>query len=176
MTREQIERLAMDHAAGELNADAEALLEQYLRGHPDAKSWADEIAAAYLQAETAIVSRVDDVEPPAGPLAHRARSMNVNCWPVLTRAAVVLFAVVFGFVGGRMNVHRHAPLSTARLLDGRETQKEGAGWREIYEDGFWGSKVAGLMQAKAYYAQSRRTADGRFWQGVLTQTKEKRNE
>jgi anti-sigma factor RsiW len=102
MTHEQIERLAMDRLAGELNTDAEALLEQYLAANPQARPWADEMATVYTQMQAAIATRIDDVESASSaPSLCRTVDLNAGRWSVLGRAAVVIFAVLIGMGIGR---------------------------------------------------------------------------
>ena len=57
MEREQIERLAIDSAAGELNEDMQALFEEYIAGHPEAKKYVEDMLGIYENTDAAIIAK-----------------------------------------------------------------------------------------------------------------------
>jgi hypothetical protein len=149
MERQMIERLAMDAALGELNEDAEALLNAYLAEHAEARTWAQSMTAVCAQTRNAIDTRTtrnDTLTVPAllRTSIHWARAAR---W-----AAVVMVSLLIGVGIGR----RPEPLATAPpvnvVLDTtrRATVRS---WQEIVRapgNGFWESKAAAVWQSKPY--------------------------
>ena len=97
MDREQIERLAIDSAAGQLNEDAEALLKEYLAEHSQADKWFLDIGDIYgktqaaFDAKTAVIKQSTENKP----------ALKFSWLPVARRAAVLIFAVLLGATAGR---------------------------------------------------------------------------
>lgn len=174
MKREQIERLAMDREAGELNADAEVLFDQYLRGNPDAKSWADEIAGAYTKTEAAIATRTDDVESSAPALALcRTTDLNPGRWSVLGRAAVVLFAVLIGVGVGRWSQSPDITSKPAAVTaQSTPAQESLAGGLPGSEGGFWRGRALALLQTRPYRARQVTHKREGFWNRYKPSLKE----
>ena len=98
MKRETIERLAIDVAAGELNEDAEALLDAYLAEHPQAKQWAEQMLTTYESTQEAIAEKTSWVNATAGtaPLGKKPKG-----WMKLRSgwrsAAVVILGIIICF-------------------------------------------------------------------------------
>ncbi len=165
MTREQVERLAMDRAAGELNPDAEALLEQYLATNPEARSWADEMAAAHTQTQAAIAARVEDLDTSVlvRPV-HSTAGSDAGRWSILGRAAVVLFAVLIGMGIGRWS---QPPKITSKptYLDADNTpaQKSLSVGLPGSVGGFWRGRALASLQTRPYRTKEVTRPKEGFW-------------
>jgi hypothetical protein len=144
MERETIERLAMDATVGELNEDAETLLNAYLAEHPDMRDWAQQMDAACTRVRKALDTgtRGNDV-----PTISIRRHPSIR-WAVAGRwAAVVMIAVLAGIQIGR----RPEPVPNEQLTGVTiETARSGSfrSWQDILRgNGFWESKAAAVRQA-----------------------------
>lgn len=174
MTREQIERLAMDREAGELNPDAEALLDQYLQAHPDARSWADEMAGAYTETQAAIATRTDDIESSTlAPSLSRTIDLSSGRWSVLGRAAVVLFAVLIGVGIGRWSQSPDITHKSAYVADeSTPAQKSLAGGLPGSEGSFWRGRALASLQTRPYRARQVTHQQEGFWDRYKPSLKE----
>ena len=177
MDRESIERLAMDRAAGELTADAEALLASYLAEHSESRAWAAAAEADYRLANKVIKSQCiygkanytinreydtthrSSVGRPGPRGAGRARSLGK--W-----AAVVLAAAGAGWwAGQRLGRGEREVVEVVRVVEAREgvpgaERKVGGGsgqfWRERVLASVRGGSGGGQVKAWEWLAERRR--------------------
>ncbi|MBL7139553.1 MAG: hypothetical protein ISS74_01445 [Planctomycetes bacterium] len=182
MDRDALERLAMDRAGGELDADAEALLAAYLAEHPEARRTAAEMESAYRQCRDAIASRVEaagTASParPAGPhawsvlaAASRPRRRSVGRW--LARAAAVLAILGLGAGGGWWLGRQKGP-ETVQLPPGRPAVAQADEAPLDRLGPFWREKVATLLEGRpAAPAPARAPRGDRPWSNLLPPDKE----
>ena len=103
MEREQIERLAIDSAAGELNEDVQALFDEYLAGHPETKTYVQDMLGIYEKTDAAVVAKTQPaVETDLNTANISVGSRSRVLWlPIASWAAVVIFAAFVGITVGR---------------------------------------------------------------------------
>jgi hypothetical protein len=165
MERETIERLAMDRALGELDADATALLETYLAEHPEMQPWAEGMSQTCIRTGEAIAEKTQAVRAEDAQFethVHRPRTVP---WGTLARwAAVVLISLGIGAQLGRQSRPEgsaprphvvQAPPAPAR-----------AGWDRVMgtaKDSFWQTKALAMVQPKAHELPRPRAAHKGIW-------------
>jgi hypothetical protein len=151
MEHQIIERLAMDAALGELNEDAEALLDAYLAEHPDARRWAQHMQTVCARTQEAIDIKTRRKDAPTCiPAAIRPQRIVVP-WARLGRwAAVVAISLIAGAVIGRWaGTHAIAPETNVAV----ETMHSGGfkNWQELLSEpgkGFWEAKAAAIWRSE----------------------------
>ena len=178
MEREIIERLAIDHALGELNTDAAVLFEAYLAEHAEARTWAEPMAETCLRTREAIDSKTPSLAREDPPPTVRV------CWPaglngrVVGRwAAVIVIALGIGAGLGR----RSAPETPTghRTVVQAEQPPSPKGWDRVLSessDGFWQAKALAVMQSKSYEPPRPRPAAAGPWDRYRQTRKEWRYE
>ncbi len=174
MKREQIERLAMDRAAGELNPDAEALLQAYLDEHPQAKPWAEDMSTIYVETESAIAAKSEVAVPAMGVISTNEHGdRNVSRWSVLGRAAVVIFAVLIGVGIGRFS-QTETTESKSEYAVAQHTQTESSRVSDLpgSEGGFWRGRALASLQTRPYRTHETSKENAGFWQRYKTGLKE----
>ena len=120
MERETIERLAVDRALGELDADTTALFEAYLADHTEAQVWAQAMSQACGRTREAIHRRTQTVASvPHIPTAIATRL----AWGAPARwAAVILISLGLGATaddGRNRKLHPRRPSSSEPSRAGR---------------------------------------------------------
>ena len=148
MKRDEIERLAIDSAAGELNADADALFRAYLAEHPQADQWAQDVLRLYRQTEAAISTKTAQAHAGRGtPPAHRHRPIRSK-WPSVARwAAAVIFGTVIGFTAGRWETtERTYRISWPEPARGPRQVQTVSDLQQKYAGTFWGDKMLALLK------------------------------
>ena len=148
MKRETIERLAIDVAAGELNEDAEALLNAYLAEHPQARQWAEQMLTTYESTQEAITEKTSWVNTTAGTPFVGKKPMVWARWRSVWRsAAVVIFSILIGFAAGRRGttgeITRLAVNEPARGPTPVTTVSD---LKERYAGTFWGDMMLALLE------------------------------
>lgn len=146
MNREAIERLAIDSVAGELNEDAETMLQFYLDEHPQAKHWAEDVRQVYGQTEAAIQKKTAHTNGeriiPRISLVSRAKWVPAVRW-----AAAIVFGVIFGFSAGRWEVTHKTPTidfqEPSRISKPVETVSD---LKQKYAGTFWGDKMLAMLE------------------------------
>lgn len=175
MERKTIERLAMDRALGELDADTMALFDAYLAEHPEMQPWAEGMSQTCLRTREAIVEKTRAVpakEPPREVRMHRLRAVP---WRALGRwAAVVLISLGIGAGLGRQSKSNvPAPHSTVVQVPAAPAQ---VGWKRIMDapgDGFWETKAVAMLQPKVYELPRPRAVRGGLWERYRQSRKER---
>lgn len=147
MERQAIERLAMDHALGELNEDTERLFETYLAEHPQHRPWAEQIEQTCRQLKSAVDARVS-VADGATPLAMSTSRHMSLLWELRARwAAVILLSAVIGCTAGRWMSPRttEPPMVVVRA----ELPEPTPSWQQRLsesESGFWQTKALAILE------------------------------
>jgi anti-sigma factor RsiW len=152
MERDIIERLAIDHALGELDADTATLFEAYLSEHAEARTWAKPMSETCARTREVISRRASScVADNRSPKTHRRWPVAINGWVLGRWAAVIFVALGIGIRLGR----RPAPETrVARpLVVQAEPQPSARGWDRVLggsEHGFWQAKVLAVTESKSY--------------------------
>ncbi len=150
MERQIIERLAIDQALGELDADTATLFETYLAEHAEAGRWAQAMAQTCTQTRGAIRQKTQPTDEHPRLDRTSAPWPRTIAWQAYGRwAAVILIALGIGAAVGRWS---RPQVSTPRTVVLRaQSTAEQQGWRQILskpERGFWETKAVAMLQPK----------------------------
>jgi hypothetical protein len=144
MEREAIEKLAMDSAAGQLNEDAETLLQEYLTEHPEANKWFQDMQEIYETTQVAFDTKTSSVKQPTENKPY----LKFNWFPVLRRAAVIAIAVTIGITAGRWSKSEIPQQKLQQVATSSDTATKSQGIRlEDIGEGFWRDKVMAMMNS-----------------------------
>jgi hypothetical protein len=144
MEREAIEKLAMDSAAGQLNEDAEALLQEYLAEHPDANKWFQDIQEIYTNTQVAFETRTAFIKQSK----ENKPFLKFNWFPVLRWAAVIAIAVTIGAAAGRWSKSEVPKQKLQQVTASSDTATKSQGFRlEDIGEGFWRDKVMAILNS-----------------------------
>ena len=150
MKRETIERLAIDVAAGELNEDAEALLDAYLAEHPQAKQWAEQMLTTYESTQEAIAEKTSWANTTAGPSPAGRKPTGWVKWRSVGRwAAVVVLSIVIGFAAGHWrSTDKTIQVALSEPEQSLTPVKTASDLKEKYAGTFWVDKILALLEHK----------------------------
>jgi anti-sigma factor RsiW len=173
MERQIIERLAIDHALGELDADTAALFEAYLAEHAEARPWAQAMAQTCTQTREAIRQKTQPTDE------HPRLDRTGTPWPRTIPwqtygrwAAVILVSLAIGAAVGQ---RFRAPVSTPKTVVLRaQSTAEPQGWRQILskpERGFWETKAVAMLQPKTNEIPSTHPGRRGLWDRYRQQRK-----
>lgn len=179
MEREQIERLAIDSAAGQLNEDTQALFKEYLAEHPEANKCVEDMLGIYQMTDTAITEKTkraactDTSIADAGTKPH---SM-IYVLPIARWAAVVIFAAFIGIAVGRWTkspvlVERPGQFSAYRDSTVKRTGID----IEDTGESFWRQKALAMFQAKPSMARTVSMTGPTLWEKYRQFIKERHYE
>jgi anti-sigma factor RsiW len=179
MEREQIERLAMDSAAGELNEDAQGLFEEYLAGHPEAKKYVEDMLGIYEKTDAAIIAKTQyavkaDLNTANISIGSHSRVFRL---PIARWAAVVIFAAFVGMTAGRWSksfVLVEKPGKIAAYRDSAERQQSFG--LENTGDSFWRDKAVAMMTTRPVSIQEDYVTGPGLWERYREFIKEKHYE
>jgi hypothetical protein len=151
MEREQIERLAIDSAAGELNEDMQALFDEYLAEHPEVRKYTDDMLGIYEKTDAAVIAKTQhDTRMDLNLADSRAKShVRVLLLPIARWAAVIIFAAFVGIIAGRWSkspVLIERPGATLAHPGADVQQKKFD--LENTGDSFWRDKVVAMMTSR----------------------------
>ncbi len=176
MNREIIERLAIDSAAGELNEDAETLLQFYLDEHPKATQWAGDVRQMYNQTETAIQAKtaytnVGQVVPKISPV------LRLRWQPAARWAAAIVFGLFIGFTAGRWEIPPRTPKTLIQVSSPTSKPVENVSdLKERYAGTFWGDKMLAMLEHPPSRGNIADLRDTRSWDAYKQYRKEKNHE
>ena len=150
MKRDAIERLAIDSAAGELNADADTLLKAYLAEHPQASQWAEDVSRLYRQTEAAISTKTAEAHAGRGTPPARSHRLTRSKWSSVARwAAAVIVGTVVGFTAGRWQpAERTYEIAWPQPARGTRQVRTVSDLQQKYADTFWGDKMLALLRQR----------------------------
>ena len=168
----------MDVASGELNEDAEALLNAYLIEHPQAKKWAEQMLFAYEKAQAAFSEETGWVNKTAGTALVGRKATGWVKWRSVGRwAAVVAFSILIGFAGGRWRTAgKTTRIALMEPIRGPTPVRTVSDLKEKYAGTFWGDKMLALLEhrpAQQYQADLHNVS---LWDRYRQYMKEKRYE
>jgi hypothetical protein len=179
MEREQIERLAIDSAAGELNEDAQALFEEYLAEHPEYKICIEGMMGIYQKTDAAIIAKTKHtVETDLNTADISVKSHSRVLWlPIARWAAVIIFAAFVGIAVGRWSkspVLVERPVQIAAYpgpnVQQRNFDLENTG------DSFWRDKVVAMMTSEPHSIRKDSITGPGLWERYREFIKEKNYE
>ena len=178
MKRDEIERLAIDSAAGELNADADALFRAYLAEHPQASQWAQDVSRLYRQTEAAISAKTAEAHAaPEAPPARRHRLLRSK-WPSVARwAAALIFGTVIGFTAGRWQpTERTYRISWPQPARSTRQVRTVSDLQQRYAGTFWGDKMLAMLKQRPAEQYKSGLQGVRLWDRYRQYIKEKNYE
>ena len=144
MEREAIERLAMDSAAGQLNEDAETLLQEYLAEHPEANKWFQDMLEVYNQTKVMFDTKTASVKQ----LKENKLISKFNWFPVMRWAAIVIVAVCIGAIAGRWTKPEVPQQELQQVNASSDTITKSQGIRlEDIGEGFWRDKIMAMLNS-----------------------------
>ena len=179
MEREQIERLTIDSAAGELNEDMQALFEEYLAEHPEAKTCFESMLGIYQKTDAAIIAKTQHaVETDLNTADISIKSRSKVLWlPIARWAAVIIFAAFVGIAVGRWSkspVLVERPVQMAAYpgpaVQQRNFDLENTG------DSFWRDKAIAMMTPRSGSIQKGSATGSSLWEKYREYIKEKNYE
>ena len=173
MDREIIERLTIDHALGELNADAAALFETYLAEHSEARTWAKPMVQTCKQAREAIESKTRSLAgEDSPPIERMRRPIGFNGRIAGRWAAVIVITLGIGIGLGRRSTPE-AP--SQQIVVQAEPAPSPKGWDRVLDNadnGFWQTKALAVTQAKSYEIPRLRRSRTGLWDRYRQSRKE----
>ena len=175
MEREIIERLAIDSAAGELNEDAEALLEAYLAEHPEANQWTEDMLRIYQKTEATINAKTRSADAGVGIEVAEAKSVLQVNWLAVGRWAAVVFLAAFIGVGlGRWS--KSEPITgksgSATVLPSLMVKWPGYAVEDTARS-FWRAKAIASLKPRPYRGHKAYMQFGGLWERYRQYIKEK---
>jgi hypothetical protein len=172
MDREIIERLAMDSAAGELNEDIEALLQNYLSEHSESNEWFQQMLEVYTNTQGVFDAKTDFIKQPAEVKMPR----KLNLIPVLRWSAVIIISVCTGGIAGRLssqNVPSQKPNITA--TETKSAKKTGFNPANIGND-FWRNKITAMVNSSPAKIHIEKSSDSSLLETYKKYIKERNHE
>ncbi len=178
MERENIERLAIDAAAGELNQDAEALFGAYLAEHREANRWAENMLQTYEKTQAAIHTKTANADVSSRRPVIKKKRLPYLRWQSLIRcAAVLLVGVVIGHAAGRRpTADRTGPTVLGEPYQAQAQVKTVQDLKQKYAGTFWGDKILASVEHKPRQFYRGTTSDTSLWDKYRQYVKEKRHE
>jgi hypothetical protein len=178
MNRDAIERLAIDSAAGELNADVDALFRAYLAEHPQANQWAQDISRVYQETEAAINAKIETADTGAEGAGGRAKPPSqVNWRPAARWAAAVIVGTVIGFTAGRWQpTERAYRIAWPEPIRGPRQVQTVSDLQQKYAGTFWGDKMLALLRQRPAQQYKADFQGAKLWDRYRQYRKEKNYE
>jgi len=179
MNREQIERLAMDSAAGELNEDAETLLKEYLSEHHRENQWAQQMRELYKMTSQTIETKAAHSSQKTSKVTPKQTSWKLNFSAIARWAAAILVFTLIGAGLGRWS-KQPEPISqpvsgpVTNVISSRSQQERPADITIMPTEGFWRDKAVSMMTTKPNPHYNQRIPISQLWQQYKQYIKEKR--
>lgn len=166
MERDEIERLAMDSMAGELNEDAEALFKEYLAEHPEANKWAGGMLEIYEKTGAAIEAKTTHINgiSEGKKVISISPRLYVRWLPIARWAAVVIFAAFVGISVGRWTKSPVVPEWSEEITDYPDSTAERVIATQDIGDSFWREKALAMFQAKPSMSRTVSITGPNLWE------------
>jgi hypothetical protein len=175
MERETIERLAMDRALGELDADTTALFDAYMAEHPEMQPWAEGMSRTCARTREAVVKKTQPTDAQDRPDEARVYQLRVIPWRTWGRwAAVILISLGIGAGVGRQS--RSDVSVTRPTVVQVQSAPAQAGWQRMAGasgNGFWETKAVAMLQPKVYELPRPRAEHAGLWDRYRQSRKER---
>ncbi len=179
MEREQIERLTIDSAAGELNEDTQVLFEEYLAKHPEAKKYVDDMLGIYEKTDTAIIAKTQHavkMDLNTADITVKSRS-RVFWLPIARWAAVFIFAAFVGIAVGRWSKSPVLVDNTGQIAAYRDSAEHQKNFDlENIGDSFWRDKALAMITPQSDSIQTDSVTGPGLWDRYREFIKEKNYE
>jgi hypothetical protein len=179
MEREQIERLAMDSVAGELNEDAQALFDEYLAGHPEVKKYVEDMLRIYEKTNAAVLAKTQH----AVETDLNKAGLSVKSHPRVFRLSIARWAAVVilsAFVGIAVGRWSKSPVIVERpgtmvsypgpAVQQRNVDSDNSG------DSFWRDKAVAMMTTRPVSIREDYVTGPGLWERYREFVKEKHYE
>lgn len=178
MEREIIERLAIDSASGELNEDAEVLLEAYFAEHPEANRWSEDMLRIYEKTEATINAKTSGAEAGIGRAAAGTNLLSQVSWLAVGRWAAVLFLAAFIGVGlGRWSKSEPITGKSGSVTVSPSLMVKRPGYAvEDTLGSFWRAKAIASLKPRPYRGHKAYMQFGGLWERYRQYIKEKNYE
>ena len=170
MDREQIERLAIDSAAGQLNEDAEALLKEYLAEHSQANKWFLDIKEVYGKTQAAFDKKTASTKQPT----EYKPFQKISWLPVARRAAVLIFAVLLGATAGRWSKSLTPETNPQRITISQGPTVERPSFN--IGESFWRKKAIAMITSPSSKIQKDYVTGPKLWEKYRQFIKERNYE
>lgn len=177
MKRDTIERLAVDHALGELDPDTMVLFETYLAEHPQARLWAGPMGQICDQTREAIAqkARRDDSIAPPKPV----RLIPIYRTAILRWAAVIVVSALLGVTIGRWSKPPQVQSPETVVVRTAAPDAGPEGWRKVLsepEQSFWQSKAVAMLQSQPTESPTQPESGASLWNRYRQFRKERSRE
>ncbi|MHC5074885.1 MAG: hypothetical protein ACYTFM_00445 [Planctomycetota bacterium] len=177
MEREQIERLAMDSASGDLNEDAEAMLRAYLAEHEQEKLWAEDMYDLYETTKTVIKAKTNQSTAESSETIYKKPSLQIGYLSIARWAAVIIAAALIGAGLGRWsNQPKQIITSPSETIFSEPQLTNSSDLVIVPSEGFWRDKAMAMLEPKPVIHSEKRIQIDSLWQQYKEYIKEKRND
>ncbi|MHC4265584.1 MAG: hypothetical protein ACYSUK_06585 [Planctomycetota bacterium] len=177
MNREQIERLAMDSAAGELNEDAEALLKEYFSEHDQEKKWAQDISELYKMTSKTIDTITAERNQKSSKVTSQKTAWKLNSSAVARWAAAIVVFTSIGAGLGRWSKQTEPISEPVKITISNHSQRvPHVDLVVVPSEGFWRDKAMAMLEPKSVIHSEKRMQIDHLWQQYKEYIKEKRND
>lgn len=176
MERETIERLAIDHALGELNADAAALFEAYLAEHAEARRWAEPMMKTCTQTREAIAKKT---RPDDAITWHEPARLRINRAALARWAAVIAVSALLGVTIGRWSRPPETQKPDTVVVRATTPDASPEGWQRVLSEpqqGFWQSKALAMLQSQPHEIPRPTKSESSLWDRYRQSRKERSRE
>ena len=170
MDREQIERLAIDSAAGQLNEDAETLLKEYLAEHSQANKWFMDIKEVYDKTQATFDTKTASTKQSI----EKEPSLKLNWLPVARWAAVLIFAVFLGAAAGRWSKSLTPETNPQRITISQGPTVERPSFN--IGESFWRKKAIAMITSPSSKIQKDYVTGPKLWEKYRQFIKERNYE
>jgi hypothetical protein len=177
MEREQIERLAMDSASGDLNEDAESLLKAYLSEHDQEKLWAEDMSDLYETTKTAVKAKTSQSTAESSKSIYKKPLMQISYLSIGRWAAVIIVSAIIGAGLGRWsNQPEQIITSPSEAIFSEPQLTNSSDLVMIPSEGFWRDKAMAMLEPKPVIHSEKRIQIDSLWQQYKEYIKEKHND
>ncbi|MHC4758536.1 MAG: hypothetical protein ACYTE8_07750 [Planctomycetota bacterium] len=174
MKREQIERLAIDSTAGELNEDAEALLKEYLSEHAPENQWAQDISELYKMTRQTIETKTARTIQKTSKVTHKHTSWKLNFSAVARWAAVIVIFTSIGAGLGRWSKKPEPISETVKIIISNPSQRvRPADLVLMPTEGFWRDKAVSMLTSRPVTHYDKKIPISQLWHEYKQYIKEK---
>ena len=175
MEREQIERLAIDSASGDLNEDAESLLQAYLAEHDQEKLWAEEMYDLYETTKTAVKAKTNQSKTESSKTIYKKPLLQINFMSLSRWAAVIIAAAIIGAGLSRWsNQPEQIITSPSETIFSKPQLTESGDLVVMPTEGFWREKALSMLTSSPAPHYEERIPLGQLWKRYKQYIKEKR--
>ncbi|MHC4843809.1 MAG: hypothetical protein ACYTEE_08425 [Planctomycetota bacterium] len=175
MEREQIERLVMDSASGDLNEDAESLLKAYLAENGLEKLWAEDMYDLYETTKTVVKAKTNQSTAESSKSIYKKPLLQISYLSIGRWAAVIITVALIGAGLGRWsNQPEQIITSPSKAIFSEPQLADSSDLVIIPSEGFWHDKAMAMLEPKPVIHSEKRIQIDSLWQQYKEYIKEKR--